>query len=365
MTCSTGDTRCHTPGMGTARREQRWGCQTDPAAGTDVATRARTHGWIHGGQGNAALGRVPPPQAHGEPWFRGFPPAFARAGSAGPCFQPHGELAWGCTRGVPHKAGGCTCVWVHTCRCTCAWMCMHVCVPVVCVPAGVHVGSVVHGHMNMCANLGVEVCLWGGACTWGCTGGVYMHIGVPTCLCAHGCMCVCAYMHLGGCACVGVRGHACERAPVWARVWVCACLGQPRCLLRPKEAEHTWLQLWLCCLHRAAGSKRQHRPRTQGKPCGEVPCLGDSGSARADCRTSCPTQAHPGALCCQCLPVGVGVSPLISRCLGGQSPSLPGEGRQRWAAAPGLVGEGQSVGPPDRRWPGPSSEGSSTWGLPR
>ena len=103
-----------------------------------------------------------------------------------------------------------------------------------------------------------------------CTGEVYLHVGVPMCLCAHGCMCVCAYMNLSGCACVGVRGHACECAPVRARVWVCTCLGQPCCLLRPREVEHTWLQLWLCRPRRAAGSKRQHRLHSQGKPHGEV-----------------------------------------------------------------------------------------------
>lgn len=100
VTCSTGDTRCHTPGMGTARQAQRWGCQTDPAAGVDVAMRARAHVWIQGGQGK--------PHTPGGTLIGGFPPAFASTGLAGPCFQPHRETAQGCTHGAGH--GGVACV---------------------------------------------------------------------------------------------------------------------------------------------------------------------------------------------------------------------------------------------------------------
>lgn len=87
-------------------------------------------------------------------------------------------------------------------------------------------------------------------------------------------------------------------------------------------------------------------PTPRASPVGRCLVGHDSDTTGVGCRNSCPTQVHPGALCCQHLWVRVGSSPLRFRCPRGQSPSLPGAGRQRWAAAPGLMGEGWSVGPP-------------------
>lgn len=91
----------------------------------------------------------------GETWFRGLHPAFTRAGLAVPCFKPHRELAHMVHVGLHMWQGGCTCVEVHTCRCTYTWMCMHLCVCAclqLCMWRGVH---------------GVCKFRCGGARTWG------------------------------------------------------------------------------------------------------------------------------------------------------------------------------------------------------
>lgn len=172
VTCSTGDTRCHTPGR-TARQEQHWGGQTDPAAGVDVAMRAWAHIWIQGGQGK-------PHMPGGEPCSGDYllpSPVLARLGPASSSTERrHRSARVGLHTGE-----------LHTCGCTRAWMCTHACVHVVCVPAGVHMGGRAWAYTRVCKFRQA------GACTWVCTGRVYVHTGVQTCLCARGGMCVCAY----------------------------------------------------------------------------------------------------------------------------------------------------------------------------
>lgn len=80
-------------------------------------------------------------------------------------------------------------------------------------------------HMFVCTWVHVCLCVHMGVHVWVCVG---LHVSV--CPCGHKCVCVC----------------------------VRARLGQPCCLCRPREAEHTWLQLQLCCPHRVADSERQH-----------------------------------------------------------------------------------------------------------
>lgn len=102
----------------------------------------------------------------GEAWFR-FPPAFARAGSAGAAVSPT-ESWHGRTHGVAHIVELCT-GQLHTCRCTCAHVDMCTC----CVCLQVCTSGCVCTDMQVCANLGVEV-------------HVNVHAQVCQHLCAHG-----------------------------------------------------------------------------------------------------------------------------------------------------------------------------------